>query len=255
MNNLRAPCLNCLTNNGTNNKGDRAAILGWKRGNALTYLLDILGTLVFAVSGAFRAVKYELDLLGVLVLAVATGVGGGILRDLLIGFVPPSAFRDETYLLVCFLGGLLVFLAAPKIARRWDLVMAADALGLGVFSAIGAAKAAEFHLGPVGIVMMAVLTATGGGVVRDILVREIPAVIRVDFYATAALCGGLSFLAAGLAGMNEFFQLLISIIVATGLRLIAMIYRINLPRVRSLPESPTELTHRHKAEKKKPRAF
>jgi uncharacterized membrane protein YeiH len=79
----------------------------------LTYLLDILGTLVFAVSGAFRAVKYELDLLGVLVLAVATGVGGGILRDLLIGFVPPSAFRDETYLLVCFLGGCLSF--SPRL--------------------------------------------------------------------------------------------------------------------------------------------
>jgi len=80
----------------------------------LTYLLDILGTLVFAISGAFRAVKYELDLLGVLVLSVATGVGGGILRDLLIGSVPPSALRDETYLLVCILGGLLVFFAAPK---------------------------------------------------------------------------------------------------------------------------------------------
>lgn len=217
---------------------------------ALTYLLDILGTLVFAVSGAFRAVKYELDFLGVLVLAVATGVGGGILRDILIGSVPPAAFRDETYLFVCLLGGLLVFLAAPKIARRWDLVMAADAVGLGVFSAIGAAKAAEFHLGPLGIVMMSVLTATGGGVIRDILVSEIPAVIRVDFYATAALCGGLCFLAAGLAGLGETLQIISSILVATGLRLVAMIYRINLPRVHSLPESPTELTQKRKAGRK-----
>jgi len=221
-------------------------------GKTLTYLLDILGTLVFAISGAFRAVKYELDILGVLVLAVATGVGGGILRDLIIGFAPPAAFRDESYLIVCLLGGLIVFLAAPKIARRWDLVMAADAVGLGVFSAIGAAKAAEFHLGPLGIVMMSVLTATGGGVIRDVLVSEIPAVIRVDFYATAAICGGLCFLAAGLAGFNEFFQLISSLVVATGLRLVAMIYRINLPRVRSLPESPTELTQKRKAGMKKP---
>jgi len=218
-----------------------------RKGAALTYLLDILGTLVFAVSGAFRAVKYELDILGVLTLAVATGVGGGILRDLLIGYVPPSALRDETYLLVCFLGGLIVFLAAPKIARRWDLVMAADAVGLGVFSALGAAKAAEFHFGPVGIVMMAVLTATGGGVIRDVLVREIPAVIRVDFYATAALGGGLCYLLGGPAGFSESFRLLFSLLVATGLRLVAMIYRINLPRVRSLPESPTALTSRRKA--------
>jgi len=217
----------------------------------LTYLLDILGTLVFAISGAFRAVKYELDLLGVLVLAVATGVGGGILRDLLIGFVPPAAFRDETYLFVCLLGGLIVFIAAPKIARRWDLVMMADAVGLGVFSAIGAAKAAEFHLGPLGIVMMAVLTATGGGVIRDVLVSEIPAVIRVDFYATAALGGGLCFLVVGLAGFNELFQLTSSFIVATGLRLVAMIYKINLPRARSLPQSPSELTSKRKTGKKK----
>ena len=219
----------------------------------MTYLLDILGTFVFAISGAFRAVKYELDLLGVLVLSVATGVGGGIFRDLLIGSVPPSALRDETYLLVCFIGGLLVFFAAPKIARRWDLVMVADAVGLGVFSAIGAAKAAEFHFGPLGIVMMAVLTATGGGVIRDVLVSEIPAVIRVDFYATAALCGGLCFLAVKVAGFNEFFQLISALLVATGLRLIAMIYRINLPKVRSLPDSPTELTHKRKIEKKKDR--
>jgi len=216
----------------------------------LTYLLDILGTMIFAISGAFRAVKYELDLLGVLVLAVATGVGGGVLRDLLIGFVPPAAFRDETYLFVCLLGGLLVFLAAPKIARRWDAVMVADAVGLGVFTAIGAAKAAEFHLGPLGIVMMAVLTATGGGVIRDVLVSEIPAVIRVDFYATASLCGGLCFLIVGLAGGNEFLQLLSSFLVTTGLRLIAMTYKINLPRMQSLPESPTELTQKRKAGKK-----
>jgi len=246
-----------LTNDFTNNNGVRVGIIDVYQVEEmhLTYLLDILGTLVFAISGAFRAVKYELDLLGVLVLSVATGVGGGILRDLLIGSVPPSALRDETYLLVCILGGLLVFFAAPKIARRWDLVMVADAVGLGVFSAIGAAKAAEFNLGPVGIVTMAVLTATGGGIIRDVLVSEIPAVIRVDFYATAALCGGLCFLAVGLAGFNEFFQLISSLLVATGLRLIAMIYRINLPRVQSLPESPTELTHKRKAAKKKHRDY
>jgi uncharacterized membrane protein YeiH len=100
--------------------------------------------------------------------------------------------------------------------------------------------------------MMAVLTATGGGLIRDVLVSEIPAVIRVDFYATAAICGGLCFLAVGLAGFNEFFQLISSLLVATGMRMVAMIYKINLPRVHSLPESPTELTQKRKAGKKKP---
>ncbi|NCQ32918.1 MAG: TRIC cation channel family protein, partial [Armatimonadetes bacterium] len=88
-------------------------------GVAVIDALDLLGTLVFAVSGAFRAVKYELDILGVLVLSVATGVGGGIIRDVVLGATPPAAFRDETYLLLCILGGLVVFVAAPTIAPRW----------------------------------------------------------------------------------------------------------------------------------------
>jgi len=116
--------------------------------------LDIFGTFVFAISGAFRAVKYELDLLGVLVLSVATGVGGGVVRDLILGFTPPAAFQNETYLLVCFVGGLLVFIGSTKIATRWDCVMASDALGLSVFAAIGAAKASICGLCTIGIIMM-----------------------------------------------------------------------------------------------------
>jgi uncharacterized membrane protein YeiH len=88
----------------------------------LIHLLDICGTLAFAVSGAFRGVKYEFDLLGFTVLAVATGVGGGIIRDLLLGSTPPVPLVDQTYILVCLLGASLVFLMAPKIAKRWDYV-------------------------------------------------------------------------------------------------------------------------------------
>ena len=98
-------------------------------------ILDIFGTFVFAVSGAFRAVKYELDILGVLVLSVATGVGGGIVRDVMLGATPPAALQNELYLLVCVLGGLIVFIGARGIAQRWDWVRGADAIGLGVFAA------------------------------------------------------------------------------------------------------------------------
>ncbi|MBN2592022.1 MAG: TRIC cation channel family protein, partial [Sedimentisphaerales bacterium] len=107
----------------------------------MIYVLDIFGTFVFAVSGAFKAVRHELDILGVMVLAVATGVGGGIIRDITLGYTPPAVFQDEIYLLVCVAGGLVVFVAANKIAPRWDCVMFADAVGLSVFAAIGAAKA------------------------------------------------------------------------------------------------------------------
>lgn len=125
--------------------------------------LDIFGTLAFGVSGAFRAVKHELDLLGVLVLGVATGVGGGILRDVLLGQTPPVALVEQTYVLVCVVGALAVFLAAPKIAARWNYVLAADAVGLSVFAAIGAAKAEECGAAPLTVALMAMITVSGDG--------------------------------------------------------------------------------------------
>ena len=206
----------------------------------MLHLLDLFGTFVFAISGAFRAVKYELDLLGVLVLAVATGVGGGILADLLTGSEPPFAFRDEQYLLICLAGGLLVFVGARRIAPWWDGVMTADALGLGVFAALGAAKAAGAGMGHVGVLLMAGLMATGGGVIRDMLVREIPAVLRADFYATAAIVGGIFFELARMRGYSLNVQLFSCIAVTLVLRLLAMRYHVSLPHVHRLPLSPSE---------------
>jgi len=212
----------------------------------MIYILDIFGTYVFAVSGAFKAARHELDLLGVLVLAIATGVGGGIIRDVTLGYTPPAAFQDEIYLLVCVMGGLIVFFAAGKIAPRWDCVMFADAIGLSVFAAIGAAKAQMYDLGGIGIIMMAAITATGGGLIRDVLVREIPAVLRADFYATAALLGGVSFIVAGRLGYSQSTQLLCAITATFLLRILAMKYNISLPRLNRLPKSPSKLTQMRK---------
>jgi len=212
-------------------------------------LLDFFGAFAFAVSGAFRAVKYELGILGVLVLSVATGVGGGITRDVLLGVTPPVAFQDERYLLLCILGGLVVFIAAPGIAPRWDWVMGADAIGLGVFAAIGGAKAADHGLGVVGTAMLAAVTATGGGVVRDMLVREIPAVIGADFYATTALLGGVALIVARRLGAPESSQLVIAMVLTTGLRFLCMKYRLSVPKVRSLPASPSTLARARRIKK------
>jgi len=212
----------------------------------MIYVLDICGTFVFAVSGAFKAARHELDLLGVLVLAIATGVGGGIIRDITLGCIPPAAFQDEIYLLVCVIGGLVVFFAAGKIAPRWDCVMFADAVGLSVFAAIGAAKGQMYDLGSIGIIMMAAITSTGGGLIRDVLVREIPAVLKADFYATAALIGGVSFIAAGRLGHGQGSQLICAISATFLLRILAMKYGISLPKLRRLPESPSKLTQMRK---------
>jgi uncharacterized membrane protein YeiH len=203
--------------------------------------LDLLGSFVFAVSGAFRAVKHELDLLGVLVLAVSTGVGGGILRDVLLGEAPPAVFANEAYLLVCLVGGAAVFVASRPIAQRWNMVLMADAVGLGVFAALGAERAAAHGLGPVGTVFMAVVTATGGGVVRDLLVVEIPVILRTGFYATAALIGGTVYVVLNTLGAGTQTALLGAMVLTTLTRFAAMWTGIGLPRARRLPASPSDL--------------
>ncbi len=197
-------------------------------------MVDILGTFVFAVSGALQANRHELDYLGFMVLAVATGVGGGMIRDVLLGVTPPAVFQDEVYLFVCLVGGAVVYWAAPPIARRWNRVMVADTIGLGVFAAMGAAKGSAYGLGPIGVVMMAAITATGGGVIRDLLVREVPAVIKGGFYATAALLGGGAFLIAQYAGLPEPLQLTAAMVTTTGLRAWAVYKKFSLPLARKL---------------------
>jgi uncharacterized membrane protein YeiH len=215
----------------------------------LIHALDLMGTLAFAISGAFRAVKYELDILGVIVLSIATGVGGGLIRDMLIGNRLPAALDNEIYLIICVAGALAVFFAASKIALRWDFVMLADAVGLGVFTAIGAAIAEESGVGVFAVVMIAALTACGGGVVRDLLVCEIPSILVSDFYATASLIGGAFFVLLRPLGFDTDIRLAVAIVITLVLRLIAMRYHISLPHVKRLPASPSQMTKQRKAVK------
>lgn len=197
----------------------------------MLYIFDLFGTFAFAVAGALKATRHDLDILGVLVLATATGVGGGMVRDMLLSHGPAAVFNNEAYLGLCILGGLLVFFFTRRIAAHGDLVRYADAIGLGVFTAIGGAKAMAFGLGPIGIVFLAVLTATGGGVIRDVLVGEIPSVLRTDFYATASIMGGVTLLTLASMGRPPYEQLLVTAVVTTGLRLLAIWLGMRLPRI------------------------
>ena len=217
----------------------------------LIHLLDIAGTFAFAVSGAFRAVKYEMDILGIAVLAMATGVGGGMIRDLLLGATPPAALTDTSYLLICLAGAAAVFFAAPKIARRWDYLMAADAVGLSVFTAIGALKAEVYGAVPLTIAMMAMITACGGGVIRDLLSREIPAILTTGFYASAALLGGFMFVLLGALDVSEGARIFLTIGFTLLTRAAALKFKINLPRVKPLHASPSEINRAHRQNGKK----
>lgn len=193
---------------------------------------DLFGVFVFALSGGFDGAKYRLDMFGILVLAVATGVGGGIMRDALLGIHPPSAFVNQSYVFTCLIGGLLAFFFASRVERHFVYVRIADAIGLGVFSAIGAALAVKQGLGWVGVVLISTLTATGGGVIRDMLVREIPLILRADFYACNAIFGALTFLALHHWEFEESVCLVSAALVATSSRFLAMKYNFSLPQAK-----------------------
>jgi uncharacterized membrane protein YeiH len=152
-------------------------------------VLDLCGTFVFALSGAMSGVKHRLDLFGVLVLSFAAGTAGGILRDVLLGAEPPPAIGDWRYLGVSLLAGFITFRWAPIIDRLRNSVLVLDAAGLGLFAVSGALKALAFQLHPVAAVLLGIVTGVGGGIARDVLVSEVPYVMRSELYASAALAG------------------------------------------------------------------
>jgi uncharacterized membrane protein YeiH len=157
-------------------------------------VLELTGTFVFALSGAAAGIKHRLDLFGVLVVACATATAGGITRDVLIGAVPPAALRDWRYLGVSILAGLVVFFWSPRPERQRrlrNLVLTFDAAGLALFAVSGTQKALGYGLDPMMAALLGMLTGIGGGMLRDVLVADIPAVLQSDLYAIAALTGAV----------------------------------------------------------------
>ena len=152
-------------------------------------VLDLAGIFVFAISGAVVAVRKGLDVFGVLVLAGTTGLGGGFLRDVLIGATPPAALADWRYLLAPVAAGVLTFYVHPALGRMERQVNVFDAFGLALFCVTGALKSLEFGLGPVPAALMGMVTGIGGGMLRDVLAGRVPAVFRGELYATPALAG------------------------------------------------------------------
>lgn len=158
---------------------------------ALERALDLAGVFVFALSGASLAARKHFDLVGLLALAMATGLGGGMLRDTLLGDLPPAALHDQRYLAVPLVAAVFVLVGHGVVERMQRPVLVFDAAGLGLFSVVGTAKALDHGLGALSAVLLGVMTAVGGGVVRDVLAREVPSVFTADsaLYATPAAAG------------------------------------------------------------------
>lgn len=188
----------------------------------LLVVLDLAGTFVFALSGALVGVRHRLDLFGVLVLAFAAATAGGIARDLIIGAVPPPAIADPRYFVVPVIAGLITFLWHPVVTRLQAAVLVLDGAGLALFAVSGAVKALEFGLGPVAAVLLGGLTGIGGGMVRDVLVSEVPTVFRAELYAVAALAGAAVVVMGDLAGLSAPAVALAGALVCFGLRMIGV---------------------------------
>ena len=189
---------------------------------ALLVTLDMVGIFVFAISGGLVAVRKGLDIFGVLVLAWTTGLGGGFLRDVLIGAVPPTALADWRYLMVPVAAGLVTFYFHPALGRMERLVNVFDAAGLGLFCVTGALKALDFGLGPVPAALMGMLTGIGGGVARDLLAGRVPVVLRSEIYATPALVGAAVAVAGESSGLSTFAYAIPAVVLCTGWRLLAL---------------------------------
>lgn len=206
----------------------------------LPLVLDLAGTFVFALSGALAGVKRKLDLFGVLVLSFAAANAGGITRDVLIGAVPPAAISDWRYLVVSLVAGLITFYLSPAIVRLWSPVLLFDAAGLALFAVAGAQKSLDYGLNPVMATSLGMLTGIGGGMMRDVLLAEIPAVLRSELYAVAALAG------AGVVVIGHLLQwpavpiAIAGVALCFGLRVMAIRHGWQLPVARFIDqERPT----------------
>lgn len=199
----------------------------------LVFLFDIIGTIIFALTGSISGIKLKLDWLGIIVFSCIVGIGGGMLRDTIIGCVPVSALQNEVYLLSCIFIGIISILFGSFIKNHEQLILYLDAFGLGVFTAIGCEKGLLFELGSVGIILCGILTATGGGILRDVLSKKIPNILTHDFYATASLIGGIFFIfCLEILCLSMFNRFLFVTVLVTSIRILAMNYNFKLPHVK-----------------------
>ena len=195
-------------------------------------ILDYLGTIAFAVTGASKAISHKADIFGIIILATVVGVAGGITRDVIFGRFP-TAFSDPIYISITVVVGVVMFFLYTKFRSKMNIWLVFDAIGLGVFSILGASIAYQV----VGMEFLPMLfggmiTAIGGGILRDVFVREIPIVFVKEVYAVASIIGIVVFYGILNAGVDIQIASVIGIVVATGTRLLAMKYNWNLPKVK-----------------------
>jgi uncharacterized membrane protein YeiH len=208
---------------------EQPASAAFKYARPLVRGADLAGTFVFAFQGALAAIAAHLDLFGDMVLAFATALGGGVIRDVLMGELPPSALRDWAYPSTAFLAAAIVFMLAGHVQVPRELLLTLDAGGLALFAVAGTQKALDARIHPLSAVLLGTITAVGGGTLRDLLLTHVPAILRIDVYATAALFGALVLIVARRAGAPRTAAALLGGLACFTLRMVAISQHWQLP--------------------------
>jgi uncharacterized membrane protein YeiH len=196
------------------------------------YVLDIIGTFAFAVSGALVASDKKFDLFGVVIIAFVTAVGGGMLRDLLIDAHPINWIGDLNYMYTIFLAVIFTFLFKSKIAHLSKTMFLFDTVGLSVFTLLGLEKGLSFNLNPIIALIMGMISAVFGGVLRDVLTNKIPLIFEKEIYASACLIGGISYLLLTYFNMTENVIFVFSASIIVIIRVIAVKFELQLPKIK-----------------------
>lgn len=198
----------------------------------LIYVLDILGTFAFAISGALVAYDKKLDLFGILIIAFVTAVGGGMLRDVLIDAHPINWIGDLNYLYTIFAAVIFTFLFKSKINYLGKTMFLFDTIGIGVFTLLGLKKVLSFNLHPIIALIMGMISAVFGGVLRDVLTNRIPLIFEKEIYASACLAGGIVYLTISQFNVPENIIFVISASVIVIIRVVSVRYQLELPKIK-----------------------
>lgn len=208
----------------------------------ILFVFEMVGTVAFAISGAMIAIKKRVDIFGVIVLSSMTALGGGIVRDILIGHLPPTMFSDYRYVLAAVVTSVVVFIVAyifRDLYRRSESTVDAvnnifDALGLGIFTVMGAKVAIEsgFTVNGILVVCLAVITGVGGGIIRDIMLKEIPFVLKKRIYAVASILGGTAYHLMYVNNVNIRIATVVAVLIVFTVRILATMFKLDLPKIK-----------------------
>lgn len=196
------------------------------------YILDIIGTFAFAISGALVASREKYDLFGVIIIAFATAVGGGMIRDILIDAHPINWIGDLNYIWTILIAVVFTFLFKSKIAPLSKTMFLFDTIGIGVFTLLGVQKGLNYELHPFIALVMGMVSAVMGGVIRDVLTNQVPLIFKKEIYASACLVGGLVYLVCNYFKVPYLLQFFVTMATVIAIRLAAVKYHLELPKIK-----------------------